>query len=144
MFRRIVLPTDGSDISLAAAEPAIAMAKRFDATLEVVHVLEPYPFSGIGSARQAGFDDYMAASRQEAMLAFERIAQAAAPHGVPCETLTVEDAQAARGIVKAATAAGADLIVMGSHGRSGLAKLVLGSVATKVLQSSPMPVLIVK
>ena len=144
MFRRIMLPTDGSDTSLAAAEPAIVIAKRFDAPLQVVYVLEPYPFSGIGSARPAGADEYMAASRGPATLAFERIAQAAAAHRVPCETLTVEDAQAARGIVEAATTAGVDLIVMASHGRSGLAKLVLGSVATKVLQSSPMPVLIVK
>lgn len=144
MFRRLLLPTDGSDVSLAAAEPAIAVAKLFDAPLQVVYVLEPYPFAGIGSARQGGFDDYMAASRGAASLAFDRIAQAAAAHGVPCETVTVEDAQAARGIVEAAKAAGADLIVMGSHGHSGLAKLVLGSVATKVLQLSPVPVLIVK
>lgn len=143
MFRRLLLPTDGSEVSLAAAEPAIAVAKRFDAKLQVVHVLEPYPFSGVGSSRQAGFDDHMAASRQAATLAFERITRKAGAHGVPCETLIVEDAQAARGIVEAATAAGADLIVMGSRGHSGLAKLVLGSVATKVLQSSHVPVLVV-
>ena len=144
MFRRLLLPTDGSDVSLAAADPAIALAKLCGAPLQVVYVLEPYPFTGIGSARQGGFDDYMAVSRGAATLAFERIAQAAVAHGVPCETLTVEDAQAARGIVEAAKAAGADLIVMGSHGRSGLAKVVLGSVATKVLQLSPVPVLVVK
>lgn len=144
MFRRLLLPTDGSDISLAAAERAVGMAKLFDASLRAVYVLEPYPFTGIGAARQAGFDEHMTASRQAATVAFERIAQAAAAQGVPCQTLMVEAAQAARGIVEAATAAGADLIVMGSHGRSGLAKLVLGSVATQVLQASPVPVLVVK
>ncbi len=86
----------------------------------------------------------MAASRQMAAQAFERIAKVADAQGVPCETLVVEHPQAAAGIVEAAESTGANLIAMGSHGRSGLAKLVLGSVATKVLQLSPVPVLIVK
>lgn len=144
MFRRVLLPTDGSDVSIAAADAAIAIAKLADAPLSVVYVLEPYPFTGIGSARREGFDDYMAASRQTAARAFERIVQAAAAQGVRCEALIVENAQAAVGIVEAAESTGASLIAMGSHGRSGVAKLVLGSVATKVLQLSPVPVLIVK
>ena len=56
----------------------------------------------------------------------------------------VEDYQPARGIIAAAQTCGADLIVMSSHGRTGVAKLVLGSVATKVLALSPVPVLIIK
>jgi len=144
MFRRVLLSTDGSDISIAAADAAIAIAKLAGAPLHVVYVLEPYPFTGIGSARREGFDDYTAASRHVAALAFQRIAKAADAQGVRCETLIVEHPQAATGIVEAADSTGADLIAMGSHGRSGLAKLVLGSVATKVLQLSPVPVLIVK
>jgi nucleotide-binding universal stress UspA family protein len=144
MFRRVLLPTDGSDISIAAADAAIAIAKLANAPLHVVYVLEPYPFTGIGSVRREGFDDYMAASRQVAAQAFERIVKAADAQGVKCETLAVEHAQAAVGIVEAAESTGANLIAMGSHGRSGLAKLVLGSVASKVLQLSPVPVLIVK
>jgi nucleotide-binding universal stress UspA family protein len=144
MFRRVLLPTDGSDVSLGAADAAITIAKLAGAPLHAVYVLEPYPFTGIGSARREGFDDYTAASRQVAAQAFERIVQAAAAQGVPCETLVVEHPQAAAGIVDAAESTGANVIVMGSHGRSGLAKLVLGSVATKVLQLSPVPVLIVK
>jgi nucleotide-binding universal stress UspA family protein len=144
LFRRVLLPTDGSDISIAAADAAIAIAKLAGVPLHVVYVVEPYPFTGIGSARREGFDDYMAASRQMAALAFERIIKAADAQGVPCETLVVEHTQAAAGIVEAAESTGANMIAMGSHGRSGLAKLVLGSVATKVLQLSPVPVLIVK
>ena len=86
----------------------------------------------------------MAASRQAAAQAFERIVQAAATQGVQCETLIVEHAQAASGIVETAESTGANLIAMGSHGRSGIAKLVLGSVATKVLQLSTVPVMVVK
>lgn len=60
------------------------------------------------------------------------------------QALIVEGAQAARGIVNAAQSCGADLIVMGSHGRTGVARLVLGSEATKVLELSPVPVMVVK
>jgi len=144
MFRRILFPTDGSDVSLAAADAAITMAKLTGAALRPVYVVEPYPFTGIGVASPSAFDDYMAASRQAAALAFERIERIAAAQGVRCEPLTVEHPRAAEGIVETAQSIGADLIVMGSHGRSGVAKLVLGSVATKVLQLSPIPILIVK
>lgn len=144
MFQRVLFPTDGSDVSLAAADAAITMAKLTGAALQPVYVVEPYPFTGIGVARPSGFDDYMAASRQVAARAFERIERIAQAGGVRCEPLTVEHARAADGIVETARSVGADLIVMGSHGRSGVARLVLGSVATKVLQLSPVPVLIVK
>jgi nucleotide-binding universal stress UspA family protein len=144
MFSRVLLPTDGSDVSLVATDAAIAMAKMANAPLHAVYVVEPYPFTGIGSSRLAGFDEYMAASRETGAVAFERIVQAAAAQGVRCETLIVEHPQAAAGIVDAAESLGANLIVMGSHGRSGVARLVLGSVATKVLQLSPVPVLIIK
>jgi nucleotide-binding universal stress UspA family protein len=89
-------------------------------------------------------DAYLAASRQTATQAFERIVQAAAARGVQCETLVVEHAQAAAGIISAAESTGANLIAMGSHGRSGVAKLLLGSVAMKVLQLSPIPVMVIK
>jgi nucleotide-binding universal stress UspA family protein len=144
MFRRVLLPTDGSDVSIAAADTAIAIAKLAGVPLHAVYVVEPYPFTGIGSARREGFDDYMAGSRQAAAQAFERIVQTAAAQGVQCETLVVEHTQAAAGIVAAAESTGANLIAMGSHGRSGVAKLMLGSVAMKVLQLSPVPVMVIK
>ena len=144
MFRRVLLPTDGSDVSIAAADAAITIAKWAGAPLQAVYVVEPYPFTGVGYARQEGLDAYLAASRQTATQAFERIVQAAAERGVQCETLVVEHAQAAAGIISAAESTGANLIAMGSHGRSGVAKLLLGSVAMKVLQLSPIPVMVIK
>ena len=144
MFRKLLLPTDGSDISIAAAEPAVALAKLIGASLHAVVVVEPYAFVGIGAVRVEGFDDYMAQARQDAARAFERIAAAAAAHDMRCETLIAEHAQAASGIVEAAETTGADLIVMGSHGRGGVIKFVLGSVASKVLELSPVPVMIIK
>jgi nucleotide-binding universal stress UspA family protein len=86
----------------------------------------------------------MAASRQTAAQALDGIVRAAGAKGVQCEALVIEHAQAAAGIISAAASTGADLIVMGSHGRSGIAKLVLGSVAMKVVQLSSVPVMVVK
>jgi nucleotide-binding universal stress UspA family protein len=144
MFHKLLIPTDGSDISIAAALRAVPLAKMTGASMTVVFVQDTYPYVGIGEANAAGLQAYMAAARAQGTSAIGRITDAAAAQGVAIDSIVVEDHQAARGIVDAAQTAGADLIVMGSHGRSGLAKMVLGSVAAKVLVLSPVPVLIVK
>lgn len=144
MLRKLLLSTDGSDISIAAAHPAIALAKLAGASLHAVFVQEPYPYAGIGAARAAAFDTHMATARQDAAQAFARIGEAAAAQGAALQSSVIEAAQPAQGIIDAAHALGAELIVTGSHGRSGLAKLLLGSVAGKVLALSPLPVLVVK
>lgn len=144
MFSKILVPTDGSDISVAGALRAVPLAKMASASITVVFVQDVYPYTGIGQSNPAGLQDYMAAARAQGTKAIHRISDAAKAAGVAIETLVVEDTQAARGIVNAAKSCAADLIVMGSHGRSGMAKLVLGSVAAKVLVLSPVPVLIVK
>ncbi len=144
MYDKLLLPTDGSDVSFAAADRAIALARLAGATLHAVFVLEPYPYAGIGAVSVAGRDAWMAAAREAAAVASERLVKAAAAQGVKVSPLVVEDADPARGIVETARSQGCDLIVMGSHGRSGLARAVLGSVATKVLALSPVPVMIVK
>ena len=114
------------------------------ASITVLFVQDTYPYTGIGEANAAGLQAYMAAARAEGTAAIERIRDAATAEGVAFDSLVVEDHQAAKCIVDAAQSCGADLIVMGSHGRSGLAKMVLGSVATKVLALSPVPMLIIK
>jgi len=144
MFRKILVPTDGSDASLAGAYRAVPLAKLASATLTAVYVQDIYPFAGIGESNIAGMESYMDTARAQGMKAIERIGDEARASGVAIESLIVEDTQAARGIVTAAQTSGADLIVMGSHGRTGVAKMVLGSVATKVLALSPIPVLIIK
>ena len=144
MFKKILVPTDGSELSTEAALRAVPLAKLASAKLTVLFVQDTYPYTGIGEANSAGLQAYMAAARAQGLSAVERIAEAAKAEGVEIETLVVEDHQTAKGIVDAAQASGADLIMMGSHGRSGIAKLVLGSVAAKVLALSPIPVLVVK
>ncbi|MEO8543694.1 MAG: universal stress protein [Burkholderiaceae bacterium] len=144
MFRNILVPTDGSAASVAGALSAVPLAKLASATITVVYVQDIYPYTGIGQSNATGLNNFMAAERAQGARAFEQISDKAKLAGVVINTLIAEDSQAARGIVTTAQSCGADLIVMGSHGRSGVAKLVLGSVATKVLELSTVPVLIVK
>ena len=144
MFRKILVPTDGSDVSLVGALRALPLAKLASATIAVVYVQDVYAFTGIGQANTAGRQQDLAAPRAQGTAAIDRICDAANSAGVAFETSMVEDDQPARAIVTAAETTGADLIVMSSHGRTGVAKLMLGSVATKVLALSPIPVLIIK
>ena len=144
MFRNILVPTDGSATSVAGALCAVPLAKLASASITVVYVQDIYPYTGVGQSRATGLNNHIAAERARSAKAFEQISDKAKLAGMVIKTLVVEDSQAARGIVKAAQSCEADLIVMGSHGRTGVAKLVLGSVATKVLELSTVPVLIVK
>lgn len=144
MFDKILMPTDGSDVAFGAAERAVALAKLAGAALHVVIVQEPYPYSGIGSTNSAGVQEYLAASQRQATEALARITAQAQVHGVAVSTEIVEGSSPAEEIVETARRCGADVIVMGSHGRTGVARVLLGSVAGKVLMLSPVPVMIVK
>lgn len=144
MFRNILVPTDGSATSVAGALCAVPLAKLALARITVVYVQGLYPYAGIGQSNAIGLNTHMAAERAYGAKAFQHISDKAQLAGVAVNTIFVEDSQTARGIVNAAQSCEADLIVMGSHGRTGVARLVLGSVATKVLELSPVPVLIVK
>jgi len=144
MYDKILLPTDGSDASVAAAERAIGLAKLAAAALRALYVREPYPYAGIGEASRAALLEYEAATHQHADEAFARIATLAKAQGVAFSTAIEEGHSPAEHIVEAAKDWGADVIVMGSHGRSGMARVLLGSVAGKVLMLSHIPVLIVK
>ncbi|MES2960550.1 MAG: universal stress protein [Pseudomonadota bacterium] len=144
MFEKVLMPTDGSEVSLTAAERALALAKLSGAPLHVVFVQEPYPYTGIGAASSAGVQDFLAAGQQHAAQAFDRIGALAQDRGVRLSTESVEGDSPAEQIVEAARRSGADAIVMASHGRTGLARVLLGSVASKVLMLSPVAVMIVK
>lgn len=142
MFRKLLVPTDGSEVSIKGAPRAIPLAKLAGASMTVLFVQDSYPLIRFGESLSAGVQALMMAARENGTQAVARIRDAAQSNGVVVDTLEVEDRDAARSIVGAAKASESDLIVMGSHGRSGVAKIVLGSVATKVLALSPIPVLI--
>jgi nucleotide-binding universal stress UspA family protein len=144
MFEKVLMPTDGSEVSLTAAERALALARLAGAPLHVVFVQEPYPYTGIGAASSVGRQEYLAAGQQQVAQAFARVSALAQGQGVSLSTESVEGAGAAEHIVEAAGRCGADVIVMASHGRTGMARVLLGSVASKVLMLSPVAVMIVK
>ena len=81
--------------------------------------------------------------KKKATSVLDRVASAAKQAGVPCDTIQVEDVQPYEAIIATATGRGCDLIVMASHGRSGLSAIVLGSVTNKVLTYTKVPVLVV-
>lgn len=145
MFKHILLATDGSSASDHAASIAVNMARSMGAKITAVYVSDPYPYIGVGEVNPVGFQAYMAAAQQHAAEVHSRIlARCEDGARVELQVRLIEDVAAASGIVQAAQAEGADLIVMGSHGRTGIARLMLGSVANKVVAESTIPVLVTR
>ncbi len=145
MFHRILVPIDGSDAARHALERAIALARDQGAALRIIHVVDIGP---IYWAAPAGVD--AAAVEQALLQAGQELVAAGADQarraGVPVETAVREtdDRRISDVIVDEARQQGADLIVMGTHGRHGLARLFLGSVADGVVRSAPVPVMLVR
>lgn len=143
MFKKILVPVDGSSTSLRAVSSAVALAQAFGGKVSVIYVIDPYPFTGVGTDFAYGQDQYLAAATAEAHDAIRAARESIEAAGVPVETSVVEGHSVWRGILAAATAMEADVIVMGSHGRSGIEKL-LGSVAQRVLSHAHLPVMVVR
>ena len=144
MFKHILAPVDGSATSLAAVDKAAELAKAFGAVVTAVYVIDPYPFTGVGSEFAYGQDQYLNAARAEARAAMEGAAKRLQDAGVQAETRVIESHAVWRGVLEAIEATGADLVVMGSHGRRGLERLVLGSVTQSVLSHTQVSTLVVR
>ena len=142
MFKHILVPVDGSTTAQKAVGRAAALARAFGSRVTAVYVIDPYPFTGLGSDFAYGQAEYLGAANAEAAEATEAARATLAAAGVAVETRVVESHAIWRGILDTASTLGADLIVMGSHGRRGLEKLVLGSVAQRVLSHAALPVFI--
>lgn len=146
MFKHILLATDGSAASEHAATLAVGLARAHGARLTALYVADPYPYIGVGEVNPMGYQAYTAAAQQLAAQAHAKVDALCKAGGAPIalQAKLVEDVAAASGIVQTAREEGADLIVMGSHGRSGIVRLMLGSVATRVVAESPVPVLVTR
>lgn len=146
MFKNILLATDGSAASEHAAKIATGMARTHGAKLTALYVVDPYPYLGIGESNPLGFQAYMSAAHEHAAQAHAKVAELCSQGESPValQARISEDLSASAGIVQMARDEGADLIVMGSHGRSGLTRLMVGSVTAKVLAESTVPVLVVR
>jgi nucleotide-binding universal stress UspA family protein len=144
MFKHILLATDGSPASAHAAQLAVGLARVHGSKLTAVFVVDPYPYIGVGEINPMGFQAYMSAAQDQASQAHAQVEVLCKAGSQPVEfdARLVEDVGAANGIVQTAEAIGADLLVLGSHGRGGIARLMLGSVSTKVVAESKVPVLV--
>lgn len=144
MYKRILVPTDGSEVSKKALQPAIELAKQLGASIVAYHGIEanlPY-YRGEDYVDTATMKALDARAEEQAGIFVGEIKAAADAAGVACETLVTKPAVSYEGIVSAAEKSNCDLIVMSSHGRSGLRSFVLGSVTERVLSSSKIPVMV--
>lgn len=144
MFKKILVPTDGSTLAAQATTAAVQLAKRLNAQIVGVNVIDPFPYIGIGDASAIGLQAYLTEAKGAATQALDALRLACKAEGVECVGDTIERNVVYEGIIETAEAEGCDLIVMGSHGHRGVKALILGSVAQKVLTHSKVPVLIVK
>lgn len=143
MFKHVLLPTDGSALSMKAVESGIAFAKAAGAKVTVLTVIEPSGVLGTDSKRVAAtrkaYEQHASDSAERELKDAERTAR---KHGVPCTTLMQKHAQPYQAIIETAARRRCDLIAMATHGRSGVAALLLGSETSKVLAYSRIPVLV--
>jgi nucleotide-binding universal stress UspA family protein len=148
MYRRILVPIDGSGTAARGLDEAIALAKDQHARLRFVHVVEEY--SVIQSAAGGGVDffvgDLIDLLQKEGKSIIARALALAKKRGVAADACTLESftTRSADFIVAEAKKWRADLIVMGTHGRRGVSRMVLGSDAEIIVRSSPCPVLLVR
>lgn len=144
MFTSILIPTDGSEKAVIAASKAVELAKEQGAKLTAVVVIDPFPYIGLGEASAFGLQAYLSEAQAMATQSLDGVRAMAEAAGVPFMAETIERSAVFEGILDAATEQGCDLIVMGSHGRSGVKALILGSETQKVLTHSGIPVLVIK
>jgi nucleotide-binding universal stress UspA family protein len=144
MTRRILHPSDFSSASGAAFKKAIEMAKAERAELLVTHVINPImPVAGEGYVSPKMYSDIAASTRAWADKELDKLVAKAKKSGVRAKG-RIAEGSAHEQIVRLAKKTRADIIVIGTHGRSGLAKLFLGSVAGRVVAAAPCPVLTVR
>ncbi len=142
MYQHILIATDGSELAGRAVSTGLELAKALRAKVTAVTATEPWSSMVTGEvALSFPIHDYEKAAAENAARILSAVNETAGRAGVACETLHISDFPA-DGIVETAKARGCDLIVMASHGRRGLSKLILGSQASRVLALSPVPVLV--
>ena len=144
-----MIATDGSELAEKGVDQGVALAKETGAKVIFVSVTELLPSYGIVVAAEwasspAAFQEYREAITKAATEILSKAKAKAMEIGVSAEAVHVENQSPAQGIVEAANAKNADLIVIASHGRRGVNKLLLGSQAAEVLSLSTVPVLVIK
>lgn len=143
MFKHILLPTDGSDLSLRAVERGIELAKAMGARVTGFHASTPFHVLAYDTLQlESTREEYLRSSAGQAAQMLGKIETAAQAAGVPCASVSTVSEHPYEDILQTATQRGCDLIVMASHGRRGVKGLLLGSETQKVLTHGNVPVLV--
>jgi nucleotide-binding universal stress UspA family protein len=143
MYRHLLIATDGSELAEKAVAHGLGLAKALGARVTAVTVSEPFPvFATTDGTVALPLQEYEAAAAADAARILAAVGAAAKTRDIACDVVHVKDQPPAEGIVATAKARECDVIVMASHGRRGLSKLVLGSQASEVVSQSPVPVLV--
>jgi len=143
MYKQILLPTDGSELAERAVLAGVSFAKEVGASVVGVTALPDFrTFTADAELLEATEDEYLASSEQRASKILSTVTNAANAVGVPCATLMLRSDQPYEAIIRTARERQCDLIVMASHGRHGVAGMLLGSETQKVLVHSSIPVLV--
>lgn len=146
MYDRILVPTDGSDAAESAVDEALELADQNDAELHALYVVEPIPLGGFTAGPEpasAEWGDVIDEQRDEGQEATALVADAGRERGVEVVE-AIEHGKPNAEILEYTDDEGIDAIVMGTHGRSGADRLVIGSVTEKVVRKSDVPVLTVR
>lgn len=139
MYDHVLIPTDGSEPAEAAVDHALDLAPRYDATLHVLYAVDVTAFGGLPRDTSVVIEGFEEAGDA----AVERVADRAREMGIPVET-SVRHGSPEEVVLEYVESERIDLVVMGTHGRRGLGRLVLGSVAERVVRRCPVPVVTVR
>ncbi|HEY4169031.1 MAG TPA: universal stress protein [Reyranella sp.] len=146
MYKHILISTDGSEVAQKGVDHGLSLAKALGARVTVVTVTERYPLyaSPEWIPGPDEIEAYDTRQREGATQVLADVKAAADRLGVAAEIIHVPDAQPAEAIIATAKEHDCSLIVMASHGRRGLRRLLLGSQTSEVLVGSPVPVLVIR
>ena len=144
MYKRILVPTDGSDITAKAVQTALSLAKLCGAEVLAIGVKEPFPYSAISEMQPVPPQEFYDAQERIAAARVKSVSDLAAAASVRCQGHSVEALHPWEAIIDHAKANQCDLIVMASHGRRGISALLLGSETQRVLIHTTLPVMIIR
>jgi|SRR5712664_873815 len=145
-YKRILVPVDGSPTSALGLREAIDLAKAQKARLQLVHVVDVHNALAAGAESSAYLAELLPALRQRGRQILAKAAERARKAGLACDTVLLETltGPVAEPILRQAKKARVDLIVMGTHGRRGLRRLVMGSDAEQIVRNASVPVMLVR
>ncbi len=144
MYKKILVPTDGSDTGAKVIPHAVALAKSCGAAVVGLNVTDPYPYSGLAETAPITADQYRVHVTQEAEDALKPLQDACKAADLAFEPIIAEDIHPWKAMLDVAKSRGCDLVVIASHGRRGMQALLLGSETQKLLTHSTIPVLVLR